>query len=509
MDSLISHPLAKSLSLGTWLTLCVLLGSRANAADFPHAEFRHWTTAQGVRSKVKLKATELAGNQVQLVREDGGAVRLPLSSLSSQDLAYLRELRKTTNASAGSPGTPPNATAAADNAADWPRWRGPLNDGISKETGLLKSWPEGGPPLLWTAGELGRGYSSISISDGRIYTMSSMGDGQTHLVALSTDGGKQLWSTPVSAGDAPNCTPTVDPASNMVFGISHQGVLLAADAKTGKPIWKRNFPEEMGGRMMSQWGYSESPLVDGDRLICTPGSDQAVLAAFNKRTGEPIWTTPMAGASAGYASPVISNAGGIKQYITLVGSGLIGVAADDGRLLWRYDRIANTTANVPTPIVHGDLVFGSSGYGDGGSALVRLHRQGKGIRVEELYYLKNNQLQNHHGGMIRMDDYVYMGHGHNKGFPVCFDLKKGQPVWGPERGPGSGSAAITAAEGKLYFRYEDATMALIDATPEGYRVRGEFRIKSRHDQSWPHPVISNKRLYLRDQHELHCYDIAE
>jgi hypothetical protein len=294
---------------------------------------------------------------------------------------------------------------------------------------------------------------------------------------------------------------------DLVFALGLQGDLVCAEAESGKVLWKKSFPNEFRGRMHSGWGYSESPLVDDDRLICTPGGDNAMMAALNKRTGEVIWTTRMAGGGAGYASPVISHGGGVKQYVTLIGRGLIGVAADDGRLLWHYEAVGNGTASIPTPIVKDDYVFGSSGYGTG-SVLLKLKRSGNDVSYDEVYFKRGNELQNHHGGMILIGDYVYLGHGHNEGFPACLELKTGKLMWGPQRGAGGGSAAIVAADGDLYFRYQSGVMALIEATPTKYNLKGSFRIKTVHGESWPHPVIADKKLYLRDQDELHCYDIA-
>jgi outer membrane protein assembly factor BamB len=265
--------------------------------------------------------------------------------------------------------------------------------------------------------------------------------------------------------------------------------------------------------MMSGWGYSESPLVDGDRLIVTPGSNDAIIAALDKRTGKAIWSTPMpqqagnsGGDGAAYSSVVISNAAGVKQYVQLVGRGVIGVDAKTGKLLWGYNRIANGTANVPTPLVSGDYVFCSTGYGTG-AALIKLSRRGNAISAEEIYFKSGDELQNHHGGMIMVGDYVYMGHGHNNGFPVCIEWKTGNDMWRPGRGPGGGSAAIVCADGDLYFRYQDGTMALIEASPREYNLKGSFKLATRNGESWPHPVIADGRLYLRDQQNLLCYDI--
>jgi outer membrane protein assembly factor BamB len=211
---------------------------------------------------------------------------------------------------------------------------------------------------------------------------------------------------------------------------------------------------------------------------------------------------------AGYASLVVSTAGGVRQYVTLVGRGLVGVEAQKGALLWSYNGVANSTANIPTPLIDGDYVFASSGY-QTGAALVKLNKARQGFRVQEIYFLPANKMQNHHGGMILRDGFVYCGTGHNEGFPLCINVRTGKEAWRPGRGPGSGSAAVAYADGHLYFRYEDATLALIEATPTGYKLKSSFKIASHNGESWPHPVIAGGRLYLRDQDELLCYDVRK
>ncbi len=486
----------------TAVTVGNSLTRSSNAAE----SARTWTDSTG-KHKTQATFVELDGDQVTLKRSDGRTVNVPLAKLSRADQAYAR---RTARAAASQPSLS-EKVAQADSV--WPQWRGPNRDGISRETGLLDSWPSEGPPVAWKASGLGKGYSSVAVTGNRIYTMGKFGD-ETRLVALSTDGGSVLWTTPVGGGKEPNCSPTVD--GDLVFGISHGGDLLCANAETGREVWRKNFEQDFGGKMMSMWGFSESPTVDGDRLIVTPGAQRAMMAALDKRTGNVIWQAAMpsnvgsAGQDgAGYSSIAISNAGGVKQYVQLVGRGVISVDARTGKMLWGYNRIANGTANVPTPIVTGDFVFCSSGYGDGGAALLRLTGSRTGVNVDEVWYKKSNELQNHHGGMILIGDYVYMGHGHNNGFPVCFDLKSGRDAWRPGRGPGSGSAAVVCADGHLYFRYENGVMALIEATPSEYKLKGEFKIGIKNGQSWAHPVISDGRLYLRDQHEMLCYDIRK
>jgi outer membrane protein assembly factor BamB len=255
--------------------------------------------------------------------------------------------------------------------------------------------------------------------------------------------------------------------------------------------------------------------VDGDRLICTPGANDGIIAALNKKTGEVIWKAGVPAEigsrgrdGAGYSSVVISNGAGVKQYLQLVGRGVISVRAEDGKTLWTYNRVANGTANIPTPVVKGDYVFCSSGYGTG-AALLKLVPAEDGVTAEEVYFLDAKTMQNHHGGMILLGDYIYCGHGHNNGFPLCIEMLTGEVAWSPGRGAGSGSAAVAYADGHFYFRYQDGVMALIEATPKEYVLKGTFKIGINHGPSWPHPVICEGRLYLRDQDELVCYDLRK
>ncbi|MEX2026025.1 MAG: PQQ-binding-like beta-propeller repeat protein, partial [Pirellulaceae bacterium] len=372
--------------------------------------------------------------------------------------------------------------------------------------------PESGPPLAWQSSGFGGGMASVAVADGKIFTLGKK-QGATHLIAAGVEDGRVLWSTPIgSTGGNPNCTPTVD--GDLVFGLSNGGDLACVNVESGKLIWQKHLARDLGGKMMSGWGYSESPLVDGDRLICTPGGQNSLLAALDKRTGKAIWQTKVdqqlgnrGGDGAGYASIVISHGAGVKQYITLVGRGIVSVDAASGKLLWSYNDVANGTANIPTPIVSGDYVFCSSGYGTG-SALLKLTKEGSGVKAEEEYFLDANTLQNHHGGMILKDGYVFCGHKHNEGFPICVEMKSGEIVWGGrDEGPGRGSAAVAYADGHFYFRYEDGTMALIEANPSEYKLKGTFKLKTHNGKSWPHPVIAGGKLYLRDQNDLLCYDI--
>jgi len=405
-------------------------------------------------------------------------------------------------------------------AEDWPQWRGQNRDGRSPESGLLQSWPEGGPPLAWKAEGLGGGFSSVAVAGDRIYTLGDLGDAQ-YAIAVRRDGGAIVWKTEIGPAWkdkylGPRSTPTVD--GERVYVVGTEGDLFCLDAASGKKVWARNLAKDFGGTMMKaqgtyEWKFSESPLIDGDRVIVTPGAKDATLVALNKATGKEIWRAAVPGLGergtdgAAYSSVVVSEAGGTRQYVQFVGRGVIGVEAKTGRFLWGYNPVANDVANIATPLIDGDFVFASSGYGTG-SALIKLTGTGDGIAAEQVYFLDAKTMENHHGGLILHDGYVYTGTGHNKGFPLCVKMADGKVAWGKIRNEGQGSAAISYADGRLYFRYQDGLMVLVEATPEGYREHGSFKIPNVENPSWAHPVIAGGKLYLREQDQLFCYDIS-
>jgi outer membrane protein assembly factor BamB len=407
--------------------------------------------------------------------------------------------------------------SAAALAPHWPQWRGPNRDEISPDRGLLKDWNQTAPQLDWSADGMGAGFASISLANGRIYTTGNFPDGQA-VVALGLDG-KVLWTKkitntpPKHSHEGSRCTPSID--GELLFAIASSGKIACLKTENGDEVWSRDF-QEFGGKMMSGWGFSESPLVDGDRVLCTPGGKGAMIVALDKRTGKDIWRSavpeadigPKGKDGAGYSGIVISNGGGVKQYVQLVGRGVIGVRASDGKYLWSYNGVANKTANIPTPVVSGDYIFCSTGY-QTGSALLKLSKDGDGVSAEEQYFLDATKLQNHHGGMVLRDGYIYCGHKHNNGLPICVELATGKVVWGgEERGPGTGSAAVTYADGNLIFRYQSGEVALIEASPSGYKLKGSFKPEFVGNKPcWAHPVVIGGRLYLRDQDTLMCYDV--
>ena len=400
---------------------------------------------------------------------------------------------------------------------DWPQWRGPNRDGRASAVSLNHDWSAHPPALLWMTDGIGAGFASVAVRGERIYVGGDLEQGQG-VTALNRADGAVLWKSTLTESvprhDSPGarCTPTLD--GDRLYMVTSNGALHCLAVADGAVLWQKDFEREWGGKMMSGWGFSESPLVDGDRLVCTPGGPQALVVALNKETGVEIWrgTLPDIGSNgddgAGYSSIVISEGGGLRQYIQLVGRGLVSFRSDNGAFLWGYNRIANGTANIPTAIVQDDLVFASSGYGTG-AALLRLSAAGSGVRAEEVYFLDGDTFQNHHGGMVLVGDYIYAGHGHNRGRPICIELETGRVAWGGREleAPGDGSAAVLYADGHLVFRYQDGTVALIEAVPEEYRLKGTFTPEFVKKPSWAHPVIVDGRLYLREDSRLMCYSL--
>ena len=394
-------------------------------------------------------------------------------------------------------------------AGDWPQWRGPNRDGISAEKNLLTQWPEEGPPVAWKGTGLGVGFSSVSMVGDSVYTMGDLPDA-CYLFALDRNNGEIRWKTKVGKTggnyEGPRCTPTVD--GNYVYALGQFGDLVCCDAKRGTVVWQKNLPKDFGGRS-GGWNYTESPLVDGDKLVCTPGGGEATMVALHKQTGDVIWKGQTEeGERAGYASAVVAEIGGVRQYVQLLSQGGASFAADDGRLLWRYgdrdNRFAGNTANIPTPIIHGDRIFFAAGYGRGGG-MVQVTKEGDKFNVEELWWQRD--LNNKHGGVIWVGDYLY-GDRDDRGTPWCADARNGDVVWqSRSQAGGSGSAAVTFADGRLYWRFQNGVVVLAPATPEGYREVSSFKIPDSDEPSWPHPVVVDGRLYLRDQDTLWCYDV--
>lgn len=394
---------------------------------------------------------------------------------------------------------------ATAHAEDWPAWRGPERNGISKEQGLLKSWPEGGPKLLWKTTDVGEGFSTPSIAAGVLYVMGNK-DQEEFVFAVDVNAeGKQLWKTSLGAirhqgagYPGPRSTPTVD--GPLLYTLGLNGDLACLDAKSGKIIWRHDLVGKFGGAIPT-WGYSESVLIDGPWLLCTPGGSQATMAAFDKASGKLVWSSGV-GDGAGYSSIIKAEIGGTKQYVQFTAEALIGIAAADGKPLWRYDAPTNGTANASTPLVAGDKAFASSGYGTGGGA-ANISKSGSVFTAEEAYFTK--QMKNHHGGMILIDGYLYGSD--DPGVLTCLDFATGKTMW-RERGPGK--CSIVAVDGMLITRSEQGKVCLVKVSPKMAEIISEFEQPDRTDKpSWAHPVVANGRLYLRDQELLQCFDLRK
>lgn len=394
-------------------------------------------------------------------------------------------------------------------AADWPQWRGPQRNGVSAEKGLLKAWPKEGPRLLWQVKGIGQGYSTPAVAGERIYLLGNRGLDEEFVQALSIKDGKPIWSTRIGKVGNPDqqpaypgtrSTPTVDGA--LLYALGSDGDLACLEARTGKVRWQKNLRSEFGGQP-GVWAYSESPLVDGDLLVCTPGGSEATLLALNKKTGAVIWKSAVPGGDqAAYASPIVVTVDGVRQYVQFLQHGVVGVDARSGRFLWRYDRTAQgSPANIPTPVAHDGYVYTASGRGGGG--LVRLKRHQETMNVEPVYQAM--RLPNNIGGAVRVGGHLYGTAGTAL---VCVEFATGTVKWS-DRGVGPG--AVLYADGHLYVHGENGDLALVEATPEAYREKGRFTPPDQPERgrsrAWTYPVVANGRLYIRDMDTLRCYDI--
>ncbi len=404
--------------------------------------------------------------------------------------------------------------AAPAHNYDWPWWRGVNHDNISTETDLLKSWPQGGPKLLWTFNDAGIGYSGPAVVGNRLYAMG--GDEKNDFVfAVDVGKGTKVWSTPIGPyvrngyGSGPRSTPTVDGA--YLYALSSDGVLACLKVNGGEKVWSVRLKEDLGGTR-PVWNYSESPLVDGEQIICTPGGSRGAMAALDKKTGQVLWRSKELTDPAGYSSAVPVTIGGVRQYVQLTMKGVAGVAAKDGRLLWYYRNPKYRTAVIPSPIIRDNYVYAVAGYG-AGAVLLKLTPDGDGTKAEQFYDEDAMRLMNNkHEGVVLLGDYVY-GWSDNGGW-TCQEFKTGKKMW---QSKAFGRGSLTSAGGMLYCYSEDTgTLALVAASPEGWHEKGRFTIPQQgkprerviyKNNIWTYPVIANGRLYLRDQNLIFCYEV--
>jgi outer membrane protein assembly factor BamB len=401
----------------------------------------------------------------------------------------------------GSAASSPAVTSAsrASGVPDWPRFHGPKGDNLSTDTGLLKQWPKDGPKLLWTAKGLGHGFATVSLAGGLIYTDGNL-DGKTTITAMDLDG-KIVWQKPNGeawTGSYPGArgTPTID--GDRLYHESPLGDVVCMDAKTGQALWSVNILKEFEAKNI-MWALAESLLVDGDHVICCPGGEKASVAALDKKTGKTVWTAKSTGAAAGYASPVLAECQGLRIIFTMSSKALVAVNADNGELLFTVPHETKYDVNATSPIYHDGQVFVCSGYGTG-SALLNLKVDGQKASADPAWQSK--KLDNHHGGVLLLDGYLY---GANDAGWVCLEWKTGKSMVA-ERGVGKGS--LTYADGMLYTLSEQREMGIVPATPGAHKVASRFKIPSGGEGlSWAHPVVCGGRLYVRHSDNLFAYDV--
>jgi len=385
------------------------------------------------------------------------------------------------------------------NAADWPQWQGPDRTGISKETGLLQQWPASGPTVIWTATGLGNGYGSMAVAGERVFVQGTR-SGSSVVVALNRADGKEVWSKALGRssdddrGPGPRGTPTVD--GDRLYVLTESGDLACLKID-GSEVWHRNILRDFSGRQL-QWLISESPLIDGPHVVVSPGGAGAGMVKLDKMTGKTVWTASDLSDPAGYASPIAADVQGVRTYMTFTAGAGVGVRASDGKLMWRYERAANGTANITTPLFADNKVFFTSGYGTG-AGLVALSAQNGSVAAHEVYFTR--EMKNHHGGVVLVNGYLY---GFDESILTCLEFATGKRMW-RDRSVGKGSIAY--ADGHLYLLSESNVAGLAEASPSGYVEKGRFSIPDKGLPSWAHPVISGGRLYLRNQDSVMAYDV--
>ena len=388
---------------------------------------------------------------------------------------------------------------AALDAADWPQWQGPDRSRISKETGLLKEWPAKGPRVVWTANGLGAGYGSMSVAGDRVYLQGARANNSV-VIALNRADGKEVWSKALGApetndrGSGPRGTPTVD--GDRLYVLTENGD-LACLKTDGSVVWQRNILKDFGGSQL-RWLISESPLVDGPHVIVSPGGPGAGMVKLDKMSGKTVWSSKELSDTAGYSSIVAADVQGVRTYLTFTASAGVGVRASDGKVMFRYPKAANRTANIATPVYANNKVFFTSAYGTGGG-LLDLSVQNGEVAAKEAYF--TNEMRNHHGGVVLLDGYLY---GFSDAILTCLEFATGKMMW-RDRSVGKGS--VTYADGHLYVQSETNVVGLAEATSAGYREKGRFDIPDKGLPSWAHPVVSDGRLYVRNQDTLLVYDV--
>jgi outer membrane protein assembly factor BamB len=403
-------------------------------------------------------------------------------------------------------------SAVLVSANDWPQWRGPKRDGISQEKGLLKEWPKEGPKLVWQIDDLGDGYSTPSVVRGRLFVIANKGLDDEFVKCLDAKSGEEIWSHRLGKVGNPQqqpsypaarSTPTVD--GDVLYALGSDGDLACLETASGKPRWQKNIRQDFSGKP-GIWAYSESPLIDGDVLVCTPGGSTATMAALNKTTGDVIWTAALSEADeAAYASPILVENGGVRQYVQLLQKGLVGLDAKTGDLLWRYGKpVSPFNANIPTPVAsEGYIYVASAGKGAGAVKLTKT--DDGGFNPEEVYFAA--KLPTAIGGAVKVGDFLYSTTAQAM---LCVEFSTGDVKW-QERA--LGAASLCYADDRLYLHGENGEVALVEPSPESYREKGRFTPPGQPSEpkgmgkAWSYPVVADGRLYIRDRDMLWAFEV--
>jgi outer membrane protein assembly factor BamB len=388
---------------------------------------------------------------------------------------------------------------------EWPCFHGLDRTNRSTETGLMKTWPKGGPNLVWNDSGLGEGYSTVTIASEHIYTAGTRNN-QTFVYAFDLNG-KPLWASPngptwktdkswARAYTGSRGTPAFN--DGIVYHLGATGQLTAFNGSDGKEIWSIDLKKEYEAEL-PDYGYTESVLIDGDRLYCNPAGKKAFGICLNKKSGKLVWANIGIEGTAGFSSQILADLGGYRQLVGQSSAVLYGVDTKSGKVLWTVPFKNDRENSIPDPIFYHSDVFASSGYGLG-SMLVKLNLREATITPEIIWRTK--LLDNLHGGVVQHNGYVYGAGDKSKGW-TCLDINTGKQMW---NAPGKGS--LTYADGKLYCLEENGTMKLVDAIPEKYTVEGVFSVPSGgKGMYWAHPVVCGGRLYIRHADKLFVYDI--
>ncbi len=379
------------------------------------------------------------------------------------------------------------------------QWRGLNRDGIYPDETLVKQWPEDGPPLEWTAEGLGEGYSSPAVTGDRIY-VTGMIKGEGFLFAFDT-GGKALWTSSYGRewnGSHPGARTTPTVVGNRIYLLSAVGLVVCFD-RDGKIVWSKDLIKEFGAKNL-QWGMTESLLVEGERVFCTPGGSKAMVAALDRNSGETIWQTKGNGETSGYCSPCLVQHGVRKLLITMTAKAVVGLDAETGDYLWQQRHVTDYDVNANTPLVQNGWVFTVSGYGTG-AQMFRLSADGS--KTQRIW--SQSKLDSQMGAAVLVDGYLY-GSGHNNRGWHCLDWQTGSVQY-TKRAIGN-KGNIVYADGKMYCYSESGDVALVRPDPQEFAVISSFRIKEGSGPHWAHPVIKGGRLYVRHGEVLKVYNIS-